>query len=146
MLHSVVLRVNSCAHCCTQFCCTQCLLHAVFTAQSFPARSCFCRQPCFESIRLNAALQRFTARSLVHTFLMHTGLMHSILLRYCTIAVQLHYYSDYTSAILHDCHSTATLLHYCHVLSHTLAALRHYCYTTSTLRVNSHKKHIILLH
>ncbi len=44
-----------------------------------------------------------------------------------TSAIQLHYYTSPT--LLHDGHSTATLLHYCQVRLHTSAALRPYCYT-----------------
>ena len=61
-------------------------------------------------------------------------------LLYYTIAIQLHYYSDYTSAtLLHDCHSTATLLPlsvaatlrllYCHS---TATLLPFYCHSTAT--------------
>ena len=120
-----------------------------FLLHSFATCGCFCRQLCCESTRWDKALQRFTACSLVHTILMHAGLMHRVLLRYSsTRLLYSHIAIIHECYILlpHDCLSTATLLHYCHVLLHTLATLRHYCYTTSTLRVNSHKKHIILLH
>ena len=73
--------------------------------------------------------------------------MDSVLLRYSATRFLYSYITTlYSATLLHDCRSTATLLHYCQVLLHTLAALRHHCYTASTLRVNSHNKHIIVLH
>ena len=129
LLHSTVLSYLVCTLKHTV------LLHAVFTAQSFAAHSCFCRQLCCESTRLNTALQRFTARSLVHTFLMHTGLMHSILLCYSNTrllysyittvtTLELHYYT--TAALLPRCYTTARC--YCTGLA---TALLLYIYNAS---------------
>ena len=135
LLHTVLLHAvfAACSFYCTEFCCTQLFLQtALLRVNSFAHCSAliYCTQfgaHIFDAHRLDA--QCFAT------------------LLYYTITIQLRYYSDYTSAtLLHDCHSTATLLHYCHVLLHTLAALRHHCYTASTLRVNSHKKHITVLH
>ena len=125
------------------------LLHTVLLDEMFSTGSFYCTELCcmqlsLQTAHLNNALQRFTVPSLAHIFLMQHRLDAQCFatLLYYTIAIQLHYYSDYTSAtLLHDCHTTATLLHYCHT-SATLTAPRHYGYTTSTLR----QKHITLLH
>ena len=105
--------------------CFTVLLHAtfaacIFTAESFATDSCFCRQLCCESIRLHTALQRFTASSLVHTFLMHACLLLNVLLL-------LH--DCYTATLPYQCYTTARLPHNCH--STTL--LPHECYTGSSV-------------
>ena len=119
-------------HIAAQFCCTQFLLHAVCTAQSFAACSCFCRQLCCESTRLDKALQRFTARSLVHMFLMHAGLMHRVLLRYSTTRLL---YSYITTQVLHY-YATATLLPLCYTTATCNYTLWLHYDTTATLHLH----------
>ena len=100
LLHAAVA---ACRFYCPEFCCTQLFLQtALLRVNSFAHRSAeiYCKQfgaHVFDAHRLDA--QCFAT------------------LLYYLIAIQLHYYSDYTSAtLLHDGHFTATLLHYCHML------------------------------
>ena len=114
-------------HIAAQFCCTQ--LHADFTAEfslQLFLQIALLRVNSFGQSSAEIKLQFGAHRLDAQCF--------ATLLCY-TIPIQLHYINSAT--LLHDCRSTATLLHYCQVLLHTLAALRRYCYTTSTLRVNS---------
>ena len=104
-------------HIAAQFCCTQSLLHAVFTAE-------FCCLQLFlqiASLRVNSfgqsSAEIYCTQFGAHVFdARRLDAQSFAMLLYYTIAIQLR---SYTSAITH------------------LAALRCYCYTTSTLRVNS---------
>ena len=88
------------------------LLHAAFTAQSFATHCCSCRHLCCELTRLHTALHRFAAQFL-----------------YCTIAIQLHYYTTRRSYY----HNGMPLCDYTNIrLDYYTNRLR-YCYTATLL-------------